>query len=255
MRPCGPEPLILARSTPASPARRRASGVTTVPPASRAGPKLRSGERTSRNGSILNGFAATVSATLRSFPRKREFSSFFPWLWIPAFAGMSGGEGAAFSPAPEITATTAPTGTVSPAATLIALSTPAEIAGTSIDTLSVSISNRLSPGFTASPALTNHFEILPSATVSPSCGIRTSMKLPRHRHVLRLEKLHQSFVGAFAADAGLLHAAEGRGGIGDEAAVQADHAELELLGYAHAAREVLGVEIRDQPILGVVGAP
>src|ERR1700736_5834707 len=80
-----------------------------------------------------------------------------------------------------MTATTAPTGTVSPVATLIALSTTAEIAGTSIDTLSVSISNRLSPGFTASPAWANHFEILPSATVSPSCGISTSMKLPRHQ--------------------------------------------------------------------------
>src|SRR5215468_8033629 len=57
----------------------------------------------------------------------------------------------------------------------MAASVPAAIAGTSIDALSVSISNRLSPGFTASPALTNHFEILPSATVSPSCGIRTSI--------------------------------------------------------------------------------
>src|SRR6266567_1842798 len=26
----------------------------------------------------------------RSFPRKRESRSFFPWLWIPAFAGTSG---------------------------------------------------------------------------------------------------------------------------------------------------------------------
>src|ERR1700737_3782140 len=130
-----------------------------------------------------------------------------------------------------MTATTAPTGTVSPAATLMALSTPAEIAGTSIDTLSVSISNRLSPGFTASPALTNHFEILPSATVSPSCGISTSMKLPRHRHVLRLQKLHQPLMRAFAADAGLLHAAERRGRIGDEPAIETDHAELELLRH------------------------
>src|SRR5438477_9241149 len=105
-----------------------------------------------------------------------------------------------------MTATTAPTGATSPALTRISESVPAEIAGTSIDTLSVSISNRLSPGFTASPALTNHFEILPSATVSPSCGIRTSMRLPRHRHVLRLEKLHQPLVRALAPDAGLLHA-------------------------------------------------
>src|SRR3954464_12906554 len=117
-------------------------------------------------------------------------------------------------------ATTAPTGTTSPACTWIAASMPAEIAGTSMDTLSVSISNRLSPGLTASPALTNHFEILPSATVSPSCGIRTSMKLPRHRHVLRLQELHQPLMGAFPADARLLHAPERCGRVGDKTAVE-----------------------------------
>src|SRR5262249_43313657 len=36
-------------------------------------------------------------------------------------------------------------------------------------------SNRLSPGLIAAPAATNHFVILPSATVSPSCGISTSI--------------------------------------------------------------------------------
>ena len=84
-------------------------------------------------------------------------------------------------PAPLITATTAPTFATSPTCTLIAVSTPADVAGTSIEILSVSISNRLSPGFTASPADLNHFVILPSATVSPSCGIRTSIRLPIHR--------------------------------------------------------------------------
>jgi len=74
-----------------------------------------------------------------------------------------------------ITATTAPTGATSPTGTRISASTPAVVDGTSIDTLSVSISNRLSPGLTASPADLNHCVILPSATVSPSCGINTSM--------------------------------------------------------------------------------
>ena len=72
----------------------------------------------------------------------------------------------------------APTGATSPAGTRISASTPAVVDGTSIDTLSVSISNRLSPGSTASPADLNHFVILPSATVSPSCGINTSMRAP-----------------------------------------------------------------------------
>src|SRR5262249_7595015 len=51
----------------------------------------------------------------------------------------------------------------------------ADVDGTSMETLSVSISNRLSPGLTASPADLNHLVILPSATVSPSCGISTFM--------------------------------------------------------------------------------
>ena len=82
----------------------------------------------------------------------------------------------AVAPAPsEITATMAPTGATSPAPTRISASTPAVVDGTSIDTLSVSISNRLSPALIASPADLNHFVILPSATVSPSCGISTSI--------------------------------------------------------------------------------
>src|SRR4029450_6690225 len=107
-----------------------------------------------------------------------------------------------------ITATTAPTGATAPAGTRISASTPAVVDGTSIDTLSVSISNRLSPGLTASPAALNHCVILPSATVSPSCGISTSITLPplhtphshrrlrspRHRNVLRLQELHEPFV-------------------------------------------------------------
>src|SRR5262249_49094830 len=84
--------------------------------------------------------------------------------------------GDAVAAAPSaITATMAPTGTTSPADTRISASTPVVVDGTSIDTLSVSISNRLSPGLIASPAATNHFVILPSATVSPSCGISTSI--------------------------------------------------------------------------------
>src|SRR4029450_4837250 len=119
---------------------------------------------------------------------------------------------------PDTTATTAPTGTTSPSRTRISVSTPADVAGTSIEVLSVSISNRLSPGATASPVALNHLVILPSATVSPSCGIRMSIGAcpvarpsPDQRDVLGLQELHQSFVRAFAPDAALLHAAERRG--------------------------------------------
>src|SRR5262245_5103150 len=91
-------------------------------------------------------------------------------------ASAAGGGALAAVPS-AITATTAPTGATSPAGTRISVSTPAVVDGTSIDTLSVSISNRLSPGLMASPADLNHCVILPSATVSPSCGIKTSIAL------------------------------------------------------------------------------
>src|SRR5271169_2122858 len=98
-------------------------------------------------------------------------------------AGFGGGVLAAAgalaaAPLPSaMTATTAPTGAISPSGTRISLSTPVVVDGTSIETLSVSISNRLSPGLTGSPANLNHLVIFPSATVSPSCGIRTSISL------------------------------------------------------------------------------
>src|SRR5207245_4325076 len=107
-----------------------------------------------------------------------------------------------------ITATTAPTGATSPAGTRISASTPAVVDGTSIDTLSVSISNRLSPGLMASPADLNHCVILPSATVSPGCGISTSIyavparagyrspHLPLQRDILRLHELPHTLLAA-----------------------------------------------------------
>src|SRR5882724_1936969 len=74
-----------------------------------------------------------------------------------------------------MTATTAPTFATSPTWKLIAERVPANVAGTSIEVLSVSISKRLSPACTGSPAFLNHWVILPSRTVSPSWGIRTSI--------------------------------------------------------------------------------
>src|ERR1700678_2099646 len=170
MRPCGPEPRNRERSMPASVASRRASGVTVMPPESRAGPKLRAGVRTSKNGSSLIGCCgagADGAACADTGGGAAGDTGVF---------GVAGGAGLGAltmaPPAPPITPTTAPTGATSPSVTRISLKTPASVAGTSIDTLSVSISNRLSPGWTASPADLNHLVILPSATVSPSCGIR-----------------------------------------------------------------------------------
>src|SRR3984885_14070913 len=170
MRPCGPEPRRRAKSMPASPASRRASGVTVTPPASRAGPKLCSGVRTSKNGSSLMGRVSGCVCGAGVVAGAEAACT-------AAAAGFPGGvDAAAEAAAPSaITATTAPTGATVPSGTRISLSTPAVVEGTSIETLSVSISNRLSPGFTVVPAATNHLVIFPSATVSPSCGIRTSI--------------------------------------------------------------------------------
>src|SRR5271169_1315104 len=203
MRPCGPEPRRRERSMPASLASRRANGVTKAPPGSFAGPKLRSGVRTSKNGSSLIGCAG----------------------WRGCGAGAAGFAGAAFggaaaagglegelaaTPEPSaMTPTTAPTGAISPAATRISLKVPVVVDGTSIDTLSVSISNRLSPGFTGSPADLNHLVILPSATVSPSCGISTSIvtipeaasrnAFPSHFHRRVRRPQDQPIAGEFVA--------------------------------------------------------
>ena len=179
MRPRGPEPRTRDRSMPASAASRRASGVTVTPPESRAGPKLRSGVRTSKKGSSLigavrrrRGTGGRSASDCRCRGRGQRTASC-------ARPRLAGGAGCVLirSPAaaPPMTPTMAPTGAISPSCTRISLSTPASVAGTSIDTLSVSISNRLSPGLTASPADLNHLVILPSATVSPSCGMRMFM--------------------------------------------------------------------------------
>ena len=67
---------------------------------------------------------------------------------------------------------------------------------------------------------------------------RRDPALPLDRDVLGLEKLHDAVMRALAADAGLLHAAERRRRIGDEAAVQADHAEIELFGEGQSALQI-----------------
>src|SRR5215475_9959752 len=83
---------------------------------------------------------------------------------------------------------------------------------------------------------------------------RSITSSPRQRDVLRLEELHEPLVRAFAADAALLHAAERRRRVGHEAAVEPDHAEVELFRDAHAAAQVARVEVGDQAVFGIVGS-
>ena len=120
-------------------------------------------------GVIGDGTGAVVSAPAKSGPAAAA---------APKAPAAAAALLASAPPAPlPMTPTMAPTGATSPSGTRISLKMPASIAGTSIETLSVSISNRLSPGFTASPADLNHLVIFPSATVSPSCGMRMFMMI------------------------------------------------------------------------------
>ena len=149
MRPCGPEPLTCARSMPRSPASRRASGVTTA-------------AREPRRPVIALG-RADLAERIQFVGRRLRWPRTGPVLGPDP--GFRGGERARFrwrnrsrrlarrlaarpvSPLPpEITATTAPTWATSPTWKLMSVSVPAVVAGTSIEVLSVSISNRLSPG-------------------------------------------------------------------------------------------------------------
>src|SRR5436853_1857498 len=92
-------------------------------------------------------------------------------------AGAAAGFAAA-PPAPSlICPSNAPTATVSPSLATMSPSVPAEGAGTSIVTLSVSSSTRGSSTATASPAFLNQRPMVASVTDSPSVGTRISVMI------------------------------------------------------------------------------
>src|SRR5712692_194047 len=91
------------------------------------------------------------------------------------------GDGAAPATSPSApsstTAISAPACTVWPSLARISRRMPVTGAGTSALTLSVSTSSMGSNSTTLSPGLTSHFEMVPSWTDSPSCGITTRVIL------------------------------------------------------------------------------
>src|SRR5277367_4193631 len=91
-------------------------------------------------------------------------------------AGLGGGAAGLAPAAPSlICPSSAPTATVSPSFAAISPSTPADGAGTSIVTLSVSSSTKGSSTATASPAFLNQRPMVASVTDSPSVGTRISV--------------------------------------------------------------------------------
>src|SRR6266849_3235387 len=98
------------------------------------------------------------------------------------------------APTVSITASVAPTGTVCPSAVTIFAIRPAPGDGISVSTLSVEISTNAWSSTTMSPSLTSHFVIVPSTTLSPICGIVTSIAISiRHETANRVHY----FVGAW----------------------------------------------------------
>src|SRR6478735_1501376 len=88
--------------------------------------------------------------------------------------GAAAGLAAAVAPS-LICPSSAPTATVSPSFAVISPSVPADGAGTSIVTLSVSSSTSGSSTATASPAFLNQRPMVASVTDSPSVGTRISI--------------------------------------------------------------------------------
>src|SRR5246127_3137696 len=142
-RPSLPEPGTVAASIPLSADNRRTDGASGAS----AGGALVAGA-----GAAAGGGGAAMAVGLAD-----------------AEAGLAPAAPSLIRPS------SAPTATVSPSLAAISPSTPAEGAGTSIVTLSVSSSTKGSSTATASPAFLNQRPMVASVTDSPSVGTRISV--------------------------------------------------------------------------------
>jgi hypothetical protein len=183
MRPPRPVPRTCAALIPFSARRRRTIGDSNRAPSSGA-PSGIPGALAANAGGAGGGGGGTTSA---------RAGSTTGWLGGGAAgAGAGAGAGAAAwgswagtsAGAPDaaacpspMTANRVPTSTVSPSGTTISVRTPAAGDGTSVSTLSVDTSKRGSSRSTCSPIDFIQRVIVPSVTVSPSCGMVTSAKV------------------------------------------------------------------------------
>ena len=146
---------------------RRSPGADTGSPTADAGPRRPSAAAAGPGRVGLRGAVAGTGSQPAPVPSAG-----------PGSLGRLGG---------TITASLVPTETVSPSGTRISVTVPLTGEGTSESTLSVETSNRTSSSATASPTRLCHFVIVPSVTVSPSCGIvmsanvKTSSSQGEHR--------------------------------------------------------------------------
>src|SRR6185369_13970220 len=86
---------------------------------------------------------------------------------------------------------------------------------------------------------------------SAGVSLRTALH-SAEAHVLDLEEVVDAVLRALAPEARLLHAAEGRDLVRDDAHVHAHDARLERLGGAEDAAHVARIEVRAQAELAVV---
>src|SRR4051812_38768281 len=73
------------------------------------------------------------------------------------------------------------------------------------------------------------------------------------RGIFDFEETLDAVFRTLAADAGLLHAAEGRDLGGDDALIDADDAVFEAFHGAKDAADIARIEIGGEPVFGVVG--
>ena len=158
IRPLGPVPEIVARSTPFCSAIRRARGLDFMREPSLA------------FGASCLGSAAAGLVELSALGTSEACS----FCCDSTASVFSDGALTSFtsSPSSAITAITVPTFTLSvPAGTSNLAMTPSSIASNSIVALSVSISAKRSPDDTLSPSLTSHLARVPSSIVGERAGI------------------------------------------------------------------------------------
>ena len=153
MRPAGPLPGTLARSTPSTAAARAATGETFTPSGACAGAESPLGAGSPAAADAAPGAGGASSARAP-----------------PPFAPRS----VAGEPFTAMRAITWPTVTVSPSAIRISLTVPLAGDGSSRSTLSVEISTIVSSALMKSPTFTCHSRMVPSVTDSPAAGVTTS---------------------------------------------------------------------------------
>src|SRR3954468_22502529 len=146
-RPSLPEPGTVAASMPLSAEILRTDGASGASDGAAF---------TAGAGAAAGGAAAGFGASLAAAGAAADFAGAAPSVIWPSRA---------------------PTATVSPSLATISPSVPADGAGTSMVTLSVSSSTNGSSTATASPAFLNQRPIVASVTDSPSVGTRISVMI------------------------------------------------------------------------------